>query len=70
MAKEQSRLSQTLDRMKHEVTLRLWPYGGRVFVENADLKCVDQSTIELKCWFSPDLFGVNVTIGSEEHLDL
>lgn len=67
MAEQESRLSETLDRMKHEVTLKLSPYGGRVFVENADLKRVDQSTIELKCWFSPDLFGLNVTIGSEEH---
>jgi hypothetical protein len=67
MAKQESRLSRTLDRMKHEVTLVLSPYGGRVFVENADLKRVDQSTIEFKCWFSPDLFGLDVTIGSEEH---
>ncbi len=64
---EKSALSSTLDRMKHEVSLTLTPYGGRVFVEHSDTDRVDHSHIELKCWFSPQLFGLNVTIGDEVH---
>ena len=67
MAGEHSALGQTLDRMLHEVSLKLTPEGGRIFVDNADLDRVDQCSIELKCWFSPELFSLDVTIGSEEH---
>lgn len=67
MAEEDKRLSQTLDEMNRDVTLKLVPYGGRVFVNNADINRVDECSIELKCWFSPAAFSLNVTIGEEEH---
>lgn len=67
MAEDQSALGQTLDRMLHEVSLKLTPEGGRVFVDNADSNRLDQCHLELKCWFSPELFSLTVTIGDEEH---
>lgn len=67
MAEQQTGLEQTLERMKHEVMLKLTPEGGRVMVDSADLDRVDQCRLEIKCWYSPELFSADVTIGSEEH---
>lgn len=64
---EEGAFGSAIERMMHEVALKLTPYGGRVFVEHADFARLDHCQLEIKCWVSPELFGMGVTIGDEVH---
>lgn len=58
------------EKLCREKSLPLRAEGGRVFVHSADPSNLARCTIELKCWWSPDLltmFDSPIRIGDEVH---